>query len=409
MRSGQGQTSNRLIVVGAGPAGLSLALQLSRAGLPVTLLEASTGFSRQFRGDGLMPSGLEALARMGLWSVVEGLPQRALHSWEVVVEGRRLFEALEPMGNLQPARLLAQSALLEALLEQAQAQPSFSWQPGSRVQELLWQGERVVGVRLSDGRTLDGALVVGCDGRQSSVRQGAGLTLAPQGTPLEVLWFQLPAHPALLERNRFLTLVAGGCIASVTAGVDGQLQLGWVLSAEQRQGPSAKTLARLAPAWLADHIQRHAACLEQPLRLSAPVGFAPRWHRPGVLLLGDAAHPMSPVRAQGINLALRDSLVAASLLQQAWDQGQDAREACCRQIQALRSPEVRRMQTLQRAEAHQGHLLAGTPGLSRLAAALSPLLGPVAAASWRRRQAELRLGRPLDLPPAPWAPAAEGS
>ena len=108
---------NRFVVVGAGPAGLSLALQLARAGHHVALVEASRQFSRQFRGDALMPCGQEALARMGLSALVAGLPQRPLAGWSVWVNGRKLFAVAEPMGSLQPCRLVPQQLLLEALLE----------------------------------------------------------------------------------------------------------------------------------------------------------------------------------------------------------------------------------------------------------------------------------------------------
>ena len=65
------------------------------------------------------------------------------------------------------------------------------------------------------------------------------------------------------------------------------------------------------------------------------VGRAPAWTAPGVLVLGDAAHPMSPVRAQGINLALRDVIVAANhLVPAAAAAGPDALDAACRAVQA---------------------------------------------------------------------------
>lgn len=124
---------NRLIVVGAGPAGLSLALQLVRAGQAVTLIEANAGFARQFRGDALMPCGLEALARMGLWGLLETLPQRPLEGWSVWLERRQLFAVAEPMGSLQPCRLVAQGVLLEALLREAQGHAGLRWLPATAV------------------------------------------------------------------------------------------------------------------------------------------------------------------------------------------------------------------------------------------------------------------------------------
>ena len=98
---------------------MSLALQLAEGGAQVELIEASERFSRQFRGDALMPSGLEALARMGLLPLLENLPQRPLEGWSVWLERQRLFQVAEPLGSLQPCRLVPQQNLLEALLERA--------------------------------------------------------------------------------------------------------------------------------------------------------------------------------------------------------------------------------------------------------------------------------------------------
>ncbi len=411
-----------VVVVGAGPAGGTLALQLARSGVPVTLVEARTGFARQFRGDALMPSGLEALARMGLWGLWEGLPRRPLDGWSIRIEGRELFRVAEPLGSLQPCTLVRQQDLLEAVLAEARRLPALRWRCGVPVTGLLRRGERVVGVRLADGEELPAALVVAADGRDSSLRQRARLALERSAAPIDVLWFRLPGHPQLEHRNDFLTLVGGGSIASAFAGADGQLQIGWVVApGEQPQRGAAawcERIAALAPAWLAQHCLASATDLQGPQRLRVQVGLAPRWWRPGLLLLGDAAHPMAPVRAQGINMALRDSLVAATALIPLWRPAgsgasgrgrpgalQAPQEPALMQalaaIQARREPEIRRMQALQAAEARQGRLI-GHQALLRQGLALgAPLLGPLARASWLRRQRLLRQGLAGAVPPAP--------
>jgi 2-polyprenyl-6-methoxyphenol hydroxylase-like FAD-dependent oxidoreductase len=405
---------NRLIVVGAGPAGLSLALQLAEAGLPVSLVEASSSFSRQFRGDGLMPSGLEALARMGLWPLLEELPQRPLDGWSIWLEGRELFQVSEPMDALQPCRLVPQGALLEAMLQRALALPNVRWYPGQAVRDLLHNGNRISGVTLANGQSLAGALVVGADGRQSLVRQRAGLHLQTSSPEIDVLWFRMPAPPRLLQHNCFLTLVAGGHIASAFVAPNGELQLGWV-----RQQPGeplapgqtwVEAFAALAPAWLAEHLRAEAPALQGPIHVGVQVGLAPQWQRPGLLLLGDAAHPMSPVRAQGINMALRDSYVAARELIHLWQASTaalshstpepEALDRTLKRIQTLRQPEIRAMQRLQRAEAQQGHLIASQPLLRHALTALAPIAGPLARWSWRRRQQPLRLALSGSLPSA---------
>ena len=173
---------NRFVVVGAGPAGLSLALQLARSGHPVALVEASRQFSRQFRGDALMPCGQEALARMGLSDLVAGLPQRPLAGWSVWVNGRKLFAVAEPMGSLQPCRLVPQQLLLEALLAEALQEPQFQWHPGQAVKRLQRSGGRINGVELAVNvplsmvaKPLDGfGIAINHSDTKSSIPIGAG-------------------------------------------------------------------------------------------------------------------------------------------------------------------------------------------------------------------------------------------
>lgn len=402
-RPGAGQIVNRFIVVGAGPAGLSLSLQLARGGADVSLVEGRRDFARSLRGDALMPSGLDALARMGLWQHLMALPQRRLQGWQVWLEGRRLFQVDEPMGSLQSCRLVRQQDLLESLLAQAMALPGFHWRPGELVRGLLEEQGRITGVRLSGGEALRADLVIACDGRDSGLRQAAGIELRREGPPLEMLWLQLPdmasTDPTL---GQFLTLVGGGAIASACLGAGGELQLGWLLRPAEptpRRSASAwaEAIARLAPAGLAAVLRQQGHRLQKPQRLGVQVGEARRWQRPGLLLLGDAAHPMSPVRAQGINLALRDSLVAAGELLQVEPvaDGQarwHALDQACQRVERARRPEVRRLQTLQGAELRQGHWIGHNAALRHGLSLAAPVLGPVARQVWIARQHPLREG-----------------
>jgi 2-polyprenyl-6-methoxyphenol hydroxylase-like FAD-dependent oxidoreductase len=195
---------------------------------------------------------------------------------------------------------------------------------------------------------------------------------------------------------------------------NGELQLGWVLQQPGEPLAAGQTwveaFAALAPAWLAEHLRAQAPALQGPSRLGAQVGLAHRWQRPGLLLLGDAAHPMSPVRAQGINMALRDSCVAARELISLWQASTAAGagstpdpaalDCTLERIQALRQPEIRAMQRLQQAEARQGHLIGSQPLLRHALAAMAPVAGPVARWSWMHRQEPLRLGLIGSLPSA---------
>ena len=391
----------KVVVVGAGPAGASLALLLARGGMAVTLVEAGTNLERQFRGEALMPSGLEALAAMGLLELIPGLPHRPLVEWRFVVNGQELFTATEPLGGdpSRPCTLVSQPALLEALLKRGSTYPSFAIERGQPVVDLLWQQERVAGVQLRDGSQLPADLVVGCDGRGSLVRQKAGLALQSSPSPIDLLWFQLASPAASPLAGSFTTLVGPQGVFSAFESASGGVQLGWVMSKSQatpelsREG-WIERMAALSPPQLAAWLRQWSGGLGSPSRLTVQVGLAERWCQPGLLLLGDAAHPMGPVRAQGINMALRDAWVAAIRLLPLLSSGCSgaALDGVAVQIEAERRPEIISMQTLQAAEAARGEQLRQQGWLRGALAIAAPLVGPAIAAHWSHQQQTLRQG-----------------
>ncbi|PSR15585.1 monooxygenase [filamentous cyanobacterium CCP3] len=387
----------RVAIVGAGPTGATLALMLARRGIPVTLIEAARDFQRQFRGEGLMPSGLDALHQMGLASLLETIPHRPLSAWEFWLSDRRLFRANEPLGSARPCTLVSQPPLLTALVQAAQAKPGFEWIAGTAVKDLLWTQQRVTGVLLTDGRTVEADLVVGADGRASAIRQRAELELKTQPKSIDVLWFKLPAPLGYEADNRFCTVVKKGRVFSLFHGAEaGQLHLAWAISPDEptERKDWATTFAALVPPHLVEHFRTVGDEISSPMRLSVLVGRCDRWHRPGLLLLGDAAHPMSPVRAQGINLALRDVIVATNHLVPALQQAEDsaAIDRALARIQAEREPEIVQAQKLQAHEANRGELLRRFGVLRQGLSAFSPLAGPLVQRVWTQQQQPLREG-----------------
>jgi 2-polyprenyl-6-methoxyphenol hydroxylase-like FAD-dependent oxidoreductase len=389
----------KVVIVGAGPTGATLALMLARRGIKVTLVEAARDFQRQFRGEGLMPSGLDALSQMGLDSLLETIPHRPLSAWEFWLNDRRLFRADEPMGAARPCTLVSQPPLLAALVQLAQAKPGFDWMAGTAVKDLLWRDGRVVGIQLSDDRTVEADLVIGADGRASAIRQRSDLALDTQPKSIDVLWFKLPAPAGYETDNRFCTVVKQGRVFSLFHGAEaGKLHLAWAIAPSEptEQKDWATTFANLVPPEFVAHFRSATDTISPPMRLSVVVGRCPRWHRPGLLLLGDAAHPMSPVRAQGINLALRDVIVAANhlvpVLAGVSAPDPAALDQALARIQAEREPEIIKAQQLQAHEASRGELLRRFGLLRRGLSTLSPVAGPLVKRVWVSQQISLRQG-----------------
>ncbi|KAI9134995.1 FAD-dependent oxidoreductase [Acaryochloris sp. CCMEE 5410] len=389
----------KVVIVGAGPTGAALALTLVQRGIDVTLVEAARNFRRTFRGEGLMPSGLDALEQMGLLGLLETVPHQALTAWEYILEGRRMFQALEPFqANTLPCTLVSQPNLLEALVKQAQQHPQFEWISGTAVKALLHKEHRINGVQLGDGRTLEADLVIGADGRNSLVRQQANLEMETLSHSIDLLWFKLADSSCLPPENIFYAIVHGRQTMGLFRSAEGSLQLAWALydddPTDWKQVDWPPKIAAASPPWLAQHLLQHTQEIERPLLLSVVVGRCPQWSMPGLLILGDAAHPMSPIRAQGINMAFRDVIVAANhlvpILQGSVDL--DRLDQALPNIQAEREPEIIRAQTLQNEELAQGDRLRHSPLLRGIVKATLPLSSPIIRASWLRRQQQLRQG-----------------
>lgn len=389
----------QVVIIGAGPTGLTLAMLLAKRGIGVKLIEASSSFRRIFRGEALMPSGLEAIDRIGLTDIIGKIPHRVIDAWEFYIENRSIFRVDEPMeSGGKPCTLVSQPALLEAVLAQASQCENFEFIAGTAVRDLLWQNQRVSGVQLSDGREIAADLVIGADGRNSIVRQQAKLELNQVPQSFDILWFKLPTSEAFQAENVFYSVLRGEDAFGVFQSSEGNLQVGWSL---QRDNPIewqkidwSEKLAIASPDWLATHFRAQKDAIERPLLLSIVVGRCPQWHRPGVLLLGDAAHPMSPIRAQGINMALRDAIVATNqlvpLLQQPTNLA--AIDTALSQIQAEREPEIIEIQRLQQAEVAQAELMHNYPILRHTVSRLAPVLGSRIRKSWLDRQLQLRQG-----------------
>jgi 2-polyprenyl-6-methoxyphenol hydroxylase-like FAD-dependent oxidoreductase len=389
----------QVVIVGAGPAGLTLAMLLAQRGIAVTLIEASRNFRRIFRGEGLMPSGIDAIAQMGLTEVITQVPHQSLDAWEFYIENRLLFRVNEPMETRgQSCTLISQPEFLQAVLDKANTYPTFEMIQGTAVQDLLWQNDRVAGVKLSDGRTIAANLVIGTDGRNSIVRQRGKLDLIQKPQDFDILWFKLPTSPQFASENIFYAMVHGrntfGCFQSS----EGNLQLGWSLfkdnSIAWQEVDWAEKIASASPDWLASHVRQKKDAIERPILLSIVVGRCPRWHHPGLLLLGDAVHPMSPIRAQGINMALRDVVVAVNHLLPGLQQQKNwaAIDAILPLIQSEREPEIIQIQKLQQAELNQGKLLHNNSVLRFGVSRLAPLIRSKIRQSWRDRQLQLRKG-----------------
>jgi 2-polyprenyl-6-methoxyphenol hydroxylase-like FAD-dependent oxidoreductase len=165
------------------------------------------------------------------------------------------------------------------------------------------------------------------------------------------------------------------------------------------------SFASQCPPDLANWLGQSGSGLQSPTRLSVQVGLAESWWKPGLLLLGDAAHPMSPVRAQGINMALRDAWEASqnlipALLPLNQPQNQIRCDSALAAIEQARRSEIQTLQTLQAQEAQRGELLRHNAFLRCTLAISAPWVGGALGHHWSQLQKPLREGL-ANLLPAP--------
>jgi len=389
----------QVAVIGAGPTGSTMALLLCQRGISVKLIEASRDFKRLFRGEGLMPSGLDALEQMDLLKLLSEIPHQTIDSWKFLLSGRTLFSVDEPIElEGRQCTTVSQPHLLEAIIDRAQTYSQFELLQGESVQDILYKSDRVSGVKLSSGAEIEADLVISADGRNSAIRNKVGINLTKLQNDLNILWFKLESGALKASKNIFYSILHERDSFGLFRASSGRLHIGWGLHSDDeynwKQVNWIEKLATTSPDWLRQHILSHRDSLTKPMLLSVVVGRCDLWSIPGLLLLGDAVHPMSPVRAQGINMAFRDVIVAVNYLVPLLKGENDLRaiDSALVKIQQERSPEIIRIQQLQAQEIAQAELLRHSAFLRWGAKNFAPIISPGIRASWLRRQRQLRQG-----------------
>jgi 2-polyprenyl-6-methoxyphenol hydroxylase-like FAD-dependent oxidoreductase len=337
-------------VAGGGPAGMMLGFLLARAGVEVTVLEKHADFFRDFRGDTVHPSTLELMGELGLLEDFLKLPHQEIHRLKVAI-GDQEYDG--PDFSHLPTRcrfiaLMPQWDFLNFLAEQGKRYPAFHLLMKVEVTGLIEEDGRVAGVRAkTDQGDLEvrADLVVGADGRHSTVRERAGMKVEDFGVPIDVLWYRLSKKDD--EPSVVLGRVRNGRIL-VTIDRGDYFQCGSIIPKGafeeiQRQGLEAFRAGIVSAApFLADTVHELDSWDKVKL-LTVQVNRLRQWYRPGLLCIGDAAHAMSPAGGVGINLAVQDAVAAANLLAIKLKRG-EVTEDDLRRVQERREMPVRRIQ-----------------------------------------------------------------
>ena len=338
---------------GGGPAGVMLGYLLARAGVRVTVLEKHKDFFRDFRGDTVHPSTLEILYELGLLQDFLKIPHEQLTSVGGVFGGFP-FQAASfrhVPSHCKFVALMPQWDFLSFLSEQAKKFPTFQLRTQHEVVDLLRDDERVIGVKAQTPQgevQMLADLVVGCDGRHSTTRKAAKLEVQEFGVPIDVLWFRISRNNGDPEQL-FGNINYGKVLILINRA--SYFQAGFIIRKDsfeevKRNGLDAfrQSIRQIAP-YLDDRVEE-LKDWDQIKLLSVQINRLRRWHRPGLLCIGDAAHAMSPAGGVGINLAIQDAVATANLLAQPLAHGRIA-ETLLVQVQQRREFPTRFTQGLQ--------------------------------------------------------------
>lgn len=309
------------LIAGGGPAGMVLGLLLARAGVDVTVMEKHADFLRDFRGDTVHASTLRLLDELGLGARFAQIPHRLIDTVRMEIQNQPVALDLTRLpGAHKHIALVPQWDFLELVASAAEAEPSFTLLRSTEVIGVLRDGDRVVGVTYRDQagevKSMRAELTVACDGRSSTIRSAMGLRPHSFGAPMDVWWFRLPRHPddppglgGVLRAGHAVIVIDRGDYFQVAyiipKGTDASLRAEGIEALH-------RVLVGMVP-WLGDRVQALTSFDDVKL-LDVQLNRLPRWYADGVLLIGDAAHAMSPVGGIGINLAVADAVAAARIL-----------------------------------------------------------------------------------------------
>ncbi|MED3994641.1 FAD-dependent oxidoreductase [Peribacillus frigoritolerans] len=393
-----------VVIVGAGPGGCILGYLLARSGVKTVLLERHNRLDREFRGYFFQPLVLKFLDQMGLLNDILQIEHEKIDAFHFVDHEKTLFSIrFDDLSHpYNYGLIMSQPLLLRFLIEQASQYDNFTYLSGAKATKLVKEGNTTVGVKVIQNKeveTIQSRLVVGADGRYSTIRKLSGIQLEKEQHKFDFIWFDMP----VLKGKKYplqIQIEDEGMLIYIPKGPD-VVQVGWVIrkgtySQIRNKGIEEfqKQLITVDPE-LKEELPQHLLDFKQCSVLDIQVATANQWVQDGLMLIGDAAHIASPFSGQGNSLAIQDAVVAHDVIAKALTQVQTPLSMnLLKQYEEIMRPAVSQIQKIQRMQSE----LIGikNPLLLHLKRAMVPLMSrnPM----FNKIRNKLALGtKPLDV------------
>jgi len=343
-------------IVGAGPAGMILALLLAHQGIKVLVLESHHDFEREYRGEVLMPRFIQMMRQIGLLSYLEKYPHLKLKNFEFHYKDKILanldFSGICPEAPC--ALWMPQTVMLKALHEKAATYPNFQLLFGVTVRDVIQEEGKIVGVmgaRRAEQIEVRARVTVGSDGRVSAVRKAAEFKMEYEDYDFDVVWFTVKRHEHF--ENTVRAFFTPRRTYLVLPKYPDLFQCGILVGKGEFPMMREQGIAAMQDELLSAHpvlhdFARQLTDFEPFSVLQARVSYVQKWAKEGCLLIGDAAHTCSPAGAVGVSVAAATAIVAADVMIKGFKRG-DLSLATLSKVQMLRGSDVQRIQATQGA------------------------------------------------------------
>ncbi|HAQ06608.1 MAG TPA: hypothetical protein DCR24_03430 [Bacillus bacterium] len=346
------KVSTDVCIVGSGPAGALLGLLLAKKGHEVILLERFSHFNREYRGEILQPSTLNMLDDLGLLEYILEQPHNRIEKGGIYASGKRIMNfTMEDLSHEYPFAIqMAQATFIEALLAEAKKYPNFSILMNAHIKELVKdEDHKIIGVKGTiekEPAEILARITVGSDGRNSTLRKLSPFQVTNEHHRSNLIWFTVD-WPSHLPYDLMYMLTGQNNLFMIPK-YPNKMQIGYTFTKDQLsrvKENNYEEIKKLSSQQFPE-IKTQLDAAKDFVQLQVISLTLNQWSTDGFVLIGDAAHVMTPIGVIGINVALADAITAGNVIGQSLNE-EDYSEEKLTLIDQERKAEVDMLQNLQ--------------------------------------------------------------